>query len=210
MRGRPITYLPEELAWIEAHKDWPRRQLHKGFVAHFGRTDVTQQNLTSLCKRKGWLTGRTGQFVKGQETWNKGLHYMPKGCEKGWFKKGERTGFANRLYEPIGTEKVRGDGYLWRKVNDDLPLQARWKQIHLIRWEEVHGPIPEGHCLKCLDGDIQNTDPSNWDCIPRAMLPRLNGVYGRDYESAPAELKPTIMAVTKLEHAARQAKKGDA
>jgi hypothetical protein len=34
------------------------------------------------------------------------------------------------------------------------------------------------------------------------MLPRLNGKgsRGRDYDTAPAELKPTIMAVAKLEH----------
>jgi hypothetical protein len=29
--------------------------------------------------------------------------------------------------------------------------------------------------LKCLDGNKQNTDPSNWEAVPRALLPRLAG-----------------------------------
>lgn len=31
MKGRAIEYLPEELAWIEARKDWPRKQLASAF-----------------------------------------------------------------------------------------------------------------------------------------------------------------------------------
>jgi hypothetical protein len=48
-----------------------------------------------------------------------------------------------------------------------------------------------------------NTDPDNWALIPRALLPRLNGVHGRGYDEAPADLKPAILAVTTLEHTAR-------
>ena len=47
----------------------------------------------------------------------------------------------------------------------------------------------------------------NWEAIPRALLPRLNGKYGRDYEKAPAALKPVILNIAKLEHAARMALK---
>lgn len=180
-------------------------------VEMFGRDDVSQQNITSLCKRNGWLTGRTGHFVKGQPSHNKGKKgfYAP-GSEKGWFKKGQRSGVAVRLYKPIGTERMSKDGYLERKINDGMPLQARWRAVHLIRWEEANGPIPDGHALKCLDGDKTNTDPVNWTAIPRALLPRLNGRFGRDYDTARDELKPTIMAVAKLEHAAREARKGAA
>jgi hypothetical protein len=56
--------------------------------------------------------------------------------------------------------------------------------------------------LKCLDGNKLNTDPSNWEAVSCGLLPRLNGAGGRGYEAAPPELKPTIMAVAKLEHIA--------
>lgn len=53
-----------------------------------------------------------------------------------------------------------------------------------------------------------NCDPDNWVAVPRALLPRLSGKSGRDYDHAPDEIKPTIMAIARLEHAARDAKTG--
>ena len=50
------------------------------------------------------------------------------------------------------------------------------------------GPVPDGHRLKCLDGDKTNCDPSNWEAVPMALAPRLNGRFGRGYDTAPAEL----------------------
>jgi hypothetical protein len=211
MKGAWITYSDEELAWIKACSDLPRAEMHALFVQAFGRQDVSQQNLHALCKRKGWLTGRTGRFCKGQAPRNQA--HLPKMIEAGKatrFKPGVRQGVATRLYKPIGTERVTRDGYRERKINDDLPLQRRWRALHLVEWEAVNGPLPAGHALKCLDGDKTNTAPSNWACVPRALLPRLNGRFGRDYDTAPAELKPTLMAIAKLEHKAREARRAKA
>lgn len=207
MKGKWIPYSPEELAWIEANASLPRSEAWSQFCRSFQRSDVSLVNFTSLCKRKKWHTGRTGRFEKGHQVVNglaKGQHFA--GCEKSWFARGVRHGKAAELYQPIGTERLGRSGYLERKINDDMPLQRRWRAVHLIRWEEIYGPVPADHCLKALDGNRLNTEPSNWELIPRAMLPRLNGRLGRGYDSAPQELKPTIMAVTRLEHAAREAK----
>lgn len=210
MKGRSIHYSAAELRWIEAHSRDVRRDAYAAFCKKFKRADVSLKNFNALCKRNGWFTGRTGHFVKGQEPHNKG-----KPCEEGrggkhpnsrrtQFTKGKRRGVAVKLYKPIGTERVSKDGYLERKVHDGLPLQSRWRAVHLIRWEEANGPVPQGHALKCLDGNRQNTDPSNWEAIPRALLPRLvRGRHGQgfDYDAAPAELKPAILATAKLKHA---------
>lgn len=207
MKGQAIHYDHTELAWIEANSRLPRKELHTLFQAKFCRPDVSQANLTALCKRNGWLTGRTGQFVKGQEPMNKGKT-MPYNANSARhrFKKGHRGGKALEQYKPIGTERMSKDGYLERKVHDGLPLQSRWRAVHLINWEAEHGPIPEGHCLKCLDGNKTNCDPANWKLIPRAMLPRLAGRWRLGYNEAPPELKPTVLAVAELEHKARQVK----
>ena len=208
MKGRAISYSPAELAWLEERKGLPRRLLHAAFVYQFDRFEVTLDQIKALCTRKGWLTGRSGQFSKGHVPANKGRKGVSApGCEKTWFKKGERRGVATKLYKPIGSERLSKDGYRERKIHDGLPLQSRWRAVHLIEWEATNGPIPEGHCLKCLDGDRANTAPSNWIAIPRALLPRLNGRFGRDYENAPPELKPTLLAIARVEHAAREARK---
>jgi hypothetical protein len=156
--------------------------------------------------RRGGDVGAAFRFKKGQTPANKGLRrpgWSPGRMKETQFVKGERRGVAVKLYKPIGTERVSKDGYLERKVHDGLPLQSRWRAVHRIRWEEIHGPVPKDMALKCL-GDKSNTDPSNWELVPRAILPRLNGIHGRGYDNAPAEVKPTIMAIAKLEHAARR------
>lgn len=209
MKGRQIPYSEAELLWIKGHRDLPRRDAHAAFVARFNRPEVSLSNYASLCKRNGWLTGRTGRYEKGRTPENKGKPMSATTrakCLPTCFKKGERRGVATKLYKPVGTERRSKDGYLERKINDDLPLQARWRAVHLINWEALHGPLPEGYALKCLGDDKTNCDPSNWEAIPRALLPRLNGRFGRGYDAAPAEVKPTILAIAKLEHAVREVK----
>lgn len=208
MKGRAITYTAAELAWIEAHRALPRAELHRRFVAAFARDDVSQANLTALCKRRGWFTGRDGRFRPGHDSGyrNGGRHPNTVATQ---FRKGNRTGRANHLYQPIGTERISKSGYIERKVNDDLPMQRRWRAVHLIEWERENGPLPAGHCLKCLDGNRTNTDPANWLAVPRAILPRLTGRWRSiPYDSAPDELKPVILTAARLEHAAREAKRG--
>lgn len=207
MRGRAIPYSRQELRFIEARKEMPRRKLHAEFIKTFERTDVSLIALKALCKRKGWLTGRTGCFEKGSIPANKGksMPYNPNSART-QFKKGHRphnTKFA-------GHERISKDGYVEISIEETNPhtgFERRYVLKHRMMWEQVHGPIPEGMVLKCLDGDKTNTDPSNWKLIPVAMLPRLNGIHGREYDHAPAEIKPTIMAVVELEHALSQHKK---
>ncbi|MEO1986622.1 MAG: HNH endonuclease [Martelella sp.] len=208
MRGRWIEYSAEELAWIKAHSTENRRETHSAFCSRFKRDDVSLTNFNSLCKRNGWLTGRTGRYTKGRTPENKGKK-MPFNANSARtrFKKGHRGGRAKENYKPIGTERLSEYGYLERKIHDGMPLQSRWRAVHILRWEERNGPVPEGHCLKCLDGDKLNTDPSNWEAIPRSMLPYLIAHRGIDYDGAEPEVKPTVLAVAKLRHGVRVARK---
>lgn len=206
MKGRAIGWTPYQLAWIAARRTEPRRETHAAFVARFGRAEVTLAALNALCKRRGWMTGRTGRIEPGATPPNKGRKgFRAPGSEKGWFRPGARQGRAAAVHQPIGAERLSKEGYLQRKVNEDLPFQRRWRGVHQINWEAENGPTPPGHVLKCLDGDRTNTRADNWVAVPRALLPRLNGRFGRDYDAAPAELKPTILAVAQLEHAAATA-----
>lgn len=208
MKGRHISYSADEMAWLEANRTLEIADYTHGFNAHFGR-DVAAKNLHALRKRKGWKTGRSGRFVKGAEAYNKGRPFAPgrggnhPNAQRTQFKPGARTGRANEMYKPIGTERMSKDGYLERKVHDGLPMQSRWRAVHLVRWEEANGPIPKGHCLKSLDGNRLNTDPCNWQLISRAMLPYLGGRYGIDYDAMPTELKPAVMAIARVKHASR-------
>lgn len=204
MKGRATPYSSEELAWIKAHGHHPRKQAYAGFCDAFARSDVTLSNFTALCKRNGWLTGRTGRFRPGQEAYNKGKAIpFNANSARTQFKKGQ----VSHNYRGTGHERVdKNDGYIILIVDEQTPWtggKTRPVHKHLYLWEQVHATLPDGIVLKCLDGVKTNTDPANWEAIPRAMLPRLNGIYGRGHDDADADVKPTIMAITKLEHAAR-------
>lgn len=209
MKGRQIRYSADELNWIPAFTDMPRRELHALFVQVWNRADVSFENFKALCTRKGWKTGRSGQFVKGVVAYPPAKGTNHPGSQATQFKKGHgRTGHAVTLYKPIGTERITPDGYLERKVNDGPNLKARWQAVHRLNWIAANGPIPPGHRLKCLDGNRLNTDPANWRAVPNALAPRLDGRFGRGFNTAPPELRPLILATTELEHAAREARKG--
>ena len=206
MKRRIISYSTEELAWIEARKTQVRRVSHSKFCVEFDRNDVSLSNFNALCKRQGWMTGRTGRYVPGQESHNKGKK-MPFNANraKTQFKKGRRTHNTKHL----GHQRLSKDGYVEISVAETNPYtgyERRYVHKHRHQWERANGPVPEDFVLKCLDGNKTNTDPSNWEAIPRAILPRLNGRLGRGYDDAAPEIKPTIMAITKLEHAARTAR----
>lgn len=108
--------------------------------------------------------GIAHRFPKGHVPANKGLR------RPGWyrgrmretqFKPGVRQGIAVKLYKPIGTERISKDGYRERKVNDDLPLQRRWKAVHRIVWEAENGPVPRGYIVAFKDGDKLNITLDN-------------------------------------------------
>ena len=273
MKGARIAYSEAELAFISARRDRPRAEIRQAFVEAFGRDDVTVAHITSLCKRKRWVTARADyspaddavlraqfadtptavlaqqlgrpavsvshraarlglkksaaylatpaagrmqrgttlgastQFVKGAAPANKGKKY-PKGWAPGrmsgtQFVKGQ----SGWNHKPIGYERVVAD-YTFTKVSDvrNVSWTVNWKLTHVLKWEALHGPVPDGQCLKSRDGNRLNTDPTNWQLIPRAILPRLNGGRGKrlGYDQAPAELKPLLLTTAKLAHAVTQ------
>ncbi|QQA43928.1 HNH endonuclease signature motif containing protein [Pelagovum pacificum] len=207
MKGKAISYTELELAFVSVRRDLPRRELHRQFQRTFGRPEITVDHLKSLCTRQGWKTGRDGRFVPGQVAMNKGksMPFHPNSART-QFKPGREP--HNTKY--LGHRRISKDGYVEVSVAETNPHTGygrRYVQEHRWLWEKANGPVPDGHCLKCLDGDKTNTDPANWEALPRALLPRLNGRFGRGYDDAPAELKPTILAIAKLEHQAREAKK---
>lgn len=207
-KGRRTKYSDVEIDWLRQNCTLPISVFHRVFSEKFGRNDVSAANLHSLRKREGWKTGRTGHFEKGHVSQNKGKTCLPG--QGGRHPNAQATQFKKGLlphnFRGPGHESIDEDGYVWIVIDEPNPWTgaSTWR-VHKHRWcwERQNGPVPEGYVLKCLDGDKLNTYPSNWEVVPQGMLPRLNGKSGRNYDHAPAELKPAIMAVAKLEHAAR-------
>lgn len=211
--GRRRRFNAAEIDWLRSNCTLPIHDYHRAFTIAFRRDDVTAAHLHGLRKREGWRTGRSGQFEKGQTSHNKGKRCAPgtgglhPNAQRTQFRKGNRS----HTYRGPGHERIDPDGgYVILIVEETNPWSgASTRPVHKHRylWERVNGPLPPDHVLKCLDGDRTNTDPSNWEPIPRAVLARLNGGRHKKhlaYDEAPAELKPAVLAVAKLHHRARE------
>lgn len=68
--------------------------------------------------------------------------------------------------------KDRGQVPIWL-----LRVGGQWVRHHRHRWEQLHGPLPAGHVLRCRSTDTLNTDPANWEAISRAELALRNNGY---------------------------------
>jgi hypothetical protein len=202
-KGRNRIYGDEHLAFIRETAELSRKDGHAAFIRKFERPDMSLSAFVALRKVLKVKTGRTGHFPKGHEPWTKGKKLpFNKNSARTQFKPGQQP--HNSKF--AGHERVDEGGYVYISVKEPNPrtgFERRYVHKHRWLWEQANGPIPEGMVLKCLDGNKQNSDPANWEAIPRDLLPRLNGIHGRGYDAAPAEIKPTIMAVAKLERLVR-------
>lgn len=148
-------------------------------------------------KRKRCLVGANSnidaRFKKGHVSFNKGRKgYYAPGSEKGWFKKGN----IPHNYIPVGTEVLRIDGYLWRKVSDTIkPSRKNWKQVHRIIYEEFHGPIPKGHSVIFIDQNPTNLDINNLALLKRKELLVLNQNYQLDKTT---EININLISLAKI------------
>lgn len=158
-------------------------------AAQLERTRSAVKNRVNKLGLKKAGATNAGRFTPGHASWNAG--------KKGWqsggrsaethFKPGSRNGRAAQLYQPIGAERISKEGYLQRKVNDDMPLQRRWKSVHIILWEQHHGPVPHGHAVAFRNGDHTDIRIDNLECISRGELMARNTVH-----NYPPELRQLI------------------
>lgn len=140
--------------------------------------------------------GAASRFPKGNEPWNKGRRWDSGGrSHETRFRKGDLAGRAAELCAPIGTEVRDPDGYLKRKVADDrsAPSRRNWRPVHLLLWEEHHGPVPPGCAVVFRNGDKDDIRIDNLELLTRAELMARNSIH-----RYPPELKHAIRLTKKL------------
>lgn len=143
-----------------------------------------QSTLSSRLRRED-APGVAYRFQKGHVPANKGKKGITyPGCVATQFKKGALNGRAAQLKKPIGFERVTRDGYLERKINDDLPFNQRWRAVHILLWEEANGPLPSGHALVFINGDKTDIRLENLQLLTRADLMRRNSYHNYGPEIA--------------------------
>lgn len=168
--------------------------------------------------RKGDGRGLQTRFKHGQTPPNKGLRrpgWGPGRMKSTQFKKGAMAGRAQRLWKPVGAERISKDGYLERKISDESfghldakeanRLRARrWRAVHLIVWEEANGPLPKGYAVCFRDGNKQDIRLDNLELVKRTDLMARNTIH-----NLPPELKQTVQLLGRVHRQIRKREKND-
>lgn len=158
---------PEIRAFIEEHnKGRYAAELAELVNTTFG-TSYTPQQIKCYRTNHRLNSGLTGYFEKGCTPHNKGKH---TGSYPGMIATQFKAGHTPLNHRPVGSERVNRDGYLERKVAEPNV----WRAVHVLTWEEMHGPVPAGHVVIFKNGDRTNPDVSNLLIVSRAELARMN------------------------------------
>lgn len=169
-------YSKEQIQFLRDNvKGITLKQLTERFNNCFG-TKLSEHAIAMQKSKYSLRSGIVGgRFKKGTIPHNKGKRMSKEQydiCSKTMFKPGSKP----KNTDPIGTEKLLADGYVWVKVNDKpkVPKKENWKQKHKLLWEQEYGPVPEGSVVIFKDGDSTHIELDNLECITKAQLLILN------------------------------------
>lgn len=166
-----LTTPEQDKFFHEHYKGLSNQDLMVMFNDNFG-TALTLEQIKSYKARNKLNSGLDGCFKKGHIPANKGKK-MPKDT----YEKAKHTMFKKGNVPPnivpIGTEKLRADGYIWVKVQNGK-LNKNWKLKHVLLWEKDKGPLPKDKVVTFLDGDSRNFNINNLKAISKATNARLN------------------------------------
>lgn len=169
-------YSKEQIQFLRDNvKGITLKQLTERFNNYFG-TNLSEQAIAMQKSKYGLKSGIVGgRFEKGSIPHNKGKRMSKEQydiCSKTMFKPGSKP----KNTDPIGTEKLLADGYVWVKVNDKpkVPKKKNWKQKHKLLWEQEYGPVPDGSVVIFKDGDPTHIELDNLECVTKAQLLILN------------------------------------
>jgi hypothetical protein len=187
-----------------------------GAAATFGvgKTAEFRRSAEGCLLRRDPSVGAPGRFKPGIVPHSKGVK------RPGWstgrmretqFKKGERSGFAEKNWKPIGTVVADLEGFLRVKIAERVNGEPKgwdkriWPLLSHLTWEEHHGPIPAGHKVVFKNGDRANCAIENLELLTHAEVMMRNTIH-----NLPAELKETIMLLGRVKRKVRaNAKKHD-
>lgn len=213
-RPKKVWTRDEDALLVELYPDFPTNLLAEQFNASLSATYQHARNL-GLKKSEAYLAsphaqrlrrgdevGKAFRYPKGHVPANKGLRrpgYAPGDMAKTQFKKG-RLAQEARNYVPIGTEKYDVKRkVVVRKITDDPAIvpTMRWRPVHTMVWEAVHGPVPPGHIVVFKRGmkTLISADITVdlLDLVTLAENMRRNTIH-----RYPPELKSAIRLVGKL------------
>lgn len=209
IKGARLSLTPKQVRFLERnYKNYSQTELTIRFNHKF-ETDKKQSQIVCFIRNHKIKSGRTGCFDKGHNPWNAGTKGLCHGSSTS-FKKGNVPGNSRALgYERYDNRKDPDkENYVWVKVAEPNPYtgaKTRFRQKHVVVWEQNHGPVPQGSAVIFRDGNTMNCELGNLELVTRAELLRLNQYRFKDQLP---EIKPALLTMAKVETKLFKLKKG--
>ncbi|WP_387693030.1 HNH endonuclease signature motif containing protein [Photorhabdus sp. RM71S] len=185
-----MIYTNEMKSWMKENYLLSLNELTAQFNQHFS-VNRSSESIHGFRKRLGLRTGRTGQFIKGNQPHNIGTKGLMK-CNSGSFKKGQITWNTREL----GTERVDIHGYVYIKVaNPNI-----WRLKHHVIWEECRGKLLENSILIFKDNNSLNCQIDNLLMITREE----NAILNKSYPSTPSVYKHAAVNLARIKIAIKE------
>lgn len=169
-------YSTEEIRFLKDNvKGITLKELTHRFNNHFN-TNLSEHAIAMQKVKYGLKSDIVGgRFEKGHNPVNKGKKMSKEQydvCSKTMFKPGNKP----KNTDPVGTEKLLADGYVWVKIDDKpkVPKRINWRQKHKLLWEHENGPIPEDCVVIFKDGNPTHIEIDNLECVTRSQLLIMN------------------------------------
>ncbi|MDA3542521.1 HNH endonuclease [Acinetobacter sp. AOR18_HL] len=195
--AKPIRYTAEQLDYVKSNCTLERKELTKRFNEKFN-TNISIDNISGLCKRNKWKTGRTGCFEKGSVPPNKGTKGLT-GANRTSFKKGQYP--WNK--EPIGYERIdKKDGYIHIKIAEPNIFALKHRHI----WEKHFGPVPDKHVIAFKNQDKSDCRIENLILMKKSEMVRYSQSF---HKLANPITNETCLIMAKVKTKACQLKKED-
>lgn len=157
-------------------------------------TDFKPNQIRAYLRNHKIKSGRTGCFEKGSRPWNAGVKGSIK-ANSGSFKPGN----VPATIKPLYSERISKDGTIEIKVpvpHDGKGASTRYMPKQRWIYEQHNGSIPDGYIVTFKDGDNRNFAPENLIILLRAEMLQMN-ING--YRKMPDEIKPSVLALSKLQ-----------
>lgn len=203
-KGIPAKFSDREVALMI---EWRKQGVIARVIAERLGARFHRKTSENVINRKLLMLGYPGinrQFAKGSTPWNKGVKgYM--GANATSFKKGQLPPSTRQ----VGETRLDKEGAVLVKV-----AHRKWVRRSRLEWEKHHGPLPKGHIIFHINGDIKDDRIENLELLSRAEnLALKRKRWEKDkprYDELDDSLKPTAILIAKLSVKANEKKTGDA
>jgi len=158
------TITSEQRLFLENTTHLTRRDQTQAFNERFSE-NKSVNSIKLYCNRNGIHTGRSGHFLKGGRSINKGKKMGPCAHAK-----------------PIGYEVVGPEGYILIKTSKGWVFKSRYI------WEQHNGDIPKDHQIIFKNGNSKDTRIENLLMVKRKVLLHANRFYSQVRNSENGEI----------------------